>query len=241
MLKLEQIALEIGSREIFSGVNLEVKPEESVAIIGPSGAGKTLLLKVACGLIPATRGRVFLFGQDLSKVSFREKQHLLQKLGFSFQQSALFDFLNLESNLAFPLKEGFDLPDQEIKQRVVSLAKELGLIDAIRKMPGELSGGMKKRVSLGRAIIHHPRLLFCDDPTGGLDPITAMQITDLILNLRQKIKFSLILVSNESSVIRKLSDRVYLLYQASLREVGSARGLEFKQEKEWDELSGEYQ
>lgn len=241
MLKLEQVGLELGGRKIFSGVNLELKSEESVAVIGPSGTGKTLLLKVAAGLIPPTQGKIFIFGQDLATVSLREKQMLLQKLGFSFQQSALFDFLDLESNLGFPLKESFDLEEEEITWRVRELSKELGLADALKKMPSELSGGMKKRVSLGRAIIHQPKLLLCDDPTAGLDPITAAQISDLIVRLRQKIKFSLLLVSNELSVIKKLSERVYLLYQGSLREIGSANALEFKPDQEWGELSGEDQ
>ncbi len=240
MLGLESVSLELSGRRIFSGINLSVGPEESVALIGPSGAGKTLLLKAACGLIPASGGRVFLFGRDLSQVSFREKQNLVQQIGFSFQQSALFDFLDLYSNLAFPLKEVKQMDDDEIESRVLDLAKKLGLAEAIRKMPSELSGGMKKRVSLGRAIIHQPRLLFCDDPTAGLDPITASSISDLILELKSELKFSLLLVSNESSVIRKLADRVVLLYQGRLKEAGPGKEIEFRANQQWTEMVGEF-
>jgi phospholipid/cholesterol/gamma-HCH transport system ATP-binding protein len=240
MLKLESVGLELGGREIFSGINLELGRDEAIALIGPSGAGKTLLLKVACGLIPASRGKIFLFGQNLAEAGFRERQALFQKIGFSFQQSALFDFLELESNLAFPLKEGQELKDREIRPRVLSLAHELGLLDAISKMPAELSGGMKKRVSLGRALIHRPQLLFCDDPTAGLDPITASAISDLILKLKGDLKFSLLLVSNESSVLKKLADRVYLLYRGRLQEAGSGKEIEFRAGREWGKMVGEY-
>jgi len=241
MLKLESVGLELGGREIFSGITLELGLEESVALIGPSGAGKTLLLKAACGLIPASRGKIFIFGQDLSRISFREKQILLQKVGFSFQQSALFDFLDLYSNLAFPLKESRQMEDEKIEDLVLDLAGKLGLEDALKKMPAELSGGMKKRVSLGRAIIHQPRLLFCDDPTAGLDPITSAAISDLILKLKSELKFSLLLVSNESSVIRKLADRVYLLHQGRLKEVGPGKEIEFRAARQWGEMIGEFQ
>lgn len=235
MLRLESVGLELGGRVIFSDVNLEVKKGESVAIIGPSGAGKTLLLKVICGLVSATRGRIFLFGKEIDKLGYIEKLDVFKKIGFSFQQSALFDFLDLKSILGFPLKEGLRLRDEEIYPRVMSLAKELGLEDAVDKMANELSGGMKKRVSLGRALIHQPEILFCDDPTSGLDPITSSQISDLILRLKERLRFSLVLVSNELKVIRNLSERVYLLYQGRLKEVDK-KELQFGADREWSEI-----
>jgi len=236
MLKLESLGLELGGKQIFSDVNLAVREKESIALIGPSGAGKTLLLKTACGLIPAKTGRIFLFGQNLAKTGFLEKQELREKIGFSFQQAALFDFLDVSDNIGFPLKEAFDLGQAEIKARVDSLLKQLGLEGAGKKMPSQLSGGMKKRVSLGRAIVHRPKLLFCDDPTAGLDPITSAAISDLILKLREELQLTLVLISNQLSVIKKLADRAFMLYQGALREIGSAKDIEFSSGKEWDKM-----
>jgi len=238
MLKLQSVSLELAGRKIFSGVNFIVQEQEAVAIIGPSGAGKTLLLKICAGLIPASGGKVWLFGQELSKASFWEKQELRKKIGFSFQESALFDFLNVNGNLAFPLQAGLGLKKEEIRGAVNFLLKELGLEDAGEKVPVELSGGMKKRVSLGRAIIHKPSLLFCDDPSAGLDPITSRAIAELIFKLREELKFSLVLVSNQLSVIRKLVNRVYLLYQGELKEIGSAKELDFQASEHWSEIVG---
>jgi len=233
MLKLSSVGVELSGRRIFSGVDLEVREKESVALVGPSGAGKTLLLKTACGLVPGYSGRIFLFGQELGKSSWLEKQELRRKLGFSFQQAALFDFLDVRSNIAFPLKEALGLGEEEVKSRVNTLLQQLGLEDAAEKMPSQLSGGMKKRVSLGRAIVHNPQLLFCDDPTAGLDPITSSAITDLVLKLRQELKLTMVVISNQLWVIKKLADRVCLLYRGELSEVGSSQELEFKAGREW--------
>jgi len=238
MLKLQSVSLELAGRKIFSGVNFIVQEQEAVAIIGPSGAGKTLLLKICAGLIPPTQGKVWLFARELSKASFWEKQELRKKIGFSFQESALFDFLNVNDNLAFPLQAGLRLKKEKIKTAINFLLKELGLEDAGEKMPVELSGGMKKRVSLGRAIIHKPSLLFCDDPTAGLDPITSAAISELIFKLREELKFSLVLVSNQLSVIGKLVNRVYLLYRGRLKEIGSAKELDFQATEHWSEIVG---
>jgi phospholipid/cholesterol/gamma-HCH transport system ATP-binding protein len=236
MLKLSSVGVELAGRMIFSGVNFEVREKESVALVGPSGAGKTLLLKTACGLVPRYRGRIFLFGRELGRSSWLEKQEMRRKIGFSFQQAALFDFLDVRSNIAFPLKEALGLGKSEIKSRVNTLLGQLGLEDAAKKMPSQLSGGMKKRVSLGRAIVHNPQLLFCDDPTAGLDPVTSSAITDLILKLRQELKLTMVVVSNQLSVIRKLADRVCLLYSGELMDVGSSQELEFRAGTEWSRM-----
>jgi len=238
MLSLEQVGLELSGREIFSGVDLRVREKESVALIGPSGAGKTLLLKTCCGLIPASRGRVFLLGRELAESSWLLRQEVRRSVGFSFQQAALFDFLDVYSNVAFPLEEARGIDKSFVRPRVEKLLGELGLEEASGKMPSELSGGMKKRVSLGRAMVHNPKLLFCDDPTAGLDPITSASITDLIVKLRERLELTLVLVSNQLSAIKKLADRVYLLYQGRMREVGSGKDLEFKAGAEWARMIG---
>ncbi len=216
---------------IFSQVNLQVKAGESVVIIGPSGAGKSLLLKVASGLIPPSKGEVYIFGENLLEVGFFQRQGLLQKIGFSFQQSALFDFLSVEENIGFTLRSVLRWEEEKIKERVKFLIQAMGLEGAEKKMPEELSGGMKKRVSLARALAHSPQLLFCDDPTSGLDPITSSEISDLILKLKKEANFTLILVSNHLPTIRKLAQRAYLLYGGSLYELGSAQEIEFNAEK----------
>jgi len=221
----------LGVDWIFSQVNLQVKAGESVVIIGPSGAGKSLLLKVASGLIPPSKGEVYIFGENLLEVGFFQRQGLLQRIGFSFQQSALFDFLSVEENIGFTLRSVLRWEEEKIKERVKFLIQAMGLEGAEKKMPEELSGGMKKRVSLARALAHSPQLLFCDDPTSGLDPITSAEISDLILKLKKEANFTLILVSNHLPTIRKLAQRAYLLYGGSLYELGSAQEIEFNAEK----------
>ncbi len=231
MLRLEKVFLSLGVDWIFSRLNLEVSAGESIVIIGPSGAGKSLLLKLASGLIPPTRGKVYLFGENLFQIGFFQRQNLLKKIGFSFQQSALFDFLSVEENIGFTLRAVLRWEEEKIKERVSFLIKAMGLEGAEKKMPEELSGGMKKRVSLARALAHSPQLLFCDDPTSGLDPITSAEISELILRLKKEANFTLILVSNHLPTIRKLAKKVFLLYRGSLSELGSAQEIEFNAEK----------
>ncbi len=239
MLKLKQVSLTLEGYKIFSQLNFELQKGSAVAIIGPSGAGKTLFLKLSAGLIPPTTGSIYLFENDLTKLGMLQLQALRQKIGFSFQQSALFDFLSVRENIAFTLRHSLRWESEKIDKKVNFLLKATGLEDAKDKMPHELSGGMKKRVSLARALAHNPELLFCDDPTAGLDPITSSAIAHLIKELRQEFNFTLLLATNQLATIRRLVDDVYLLYRGRLEYIGKSKELEFQADKKWEFLLGE--
>jgi phospholipid/cholesterol/gamma-HCH transport system ATP-binding protein len=224
-LLIDRVERRFGDRVALSNVTLSCYPGEIAVIIGGSGAGKTTLLKILIGLDRPTSGSVVLDGVDLAKLSERELNKVRRKLGMVFQYSALLDSMNVLENVAFPLREHTKLKDREIRAKVIEKLKALGLTDIEQRFPSELSGGMKKRVGLARALMLEPRVLLYDEPTSGLDPITSRRVDDMILETRDKFGVTSVVISHDMTSALKIADRIHLLAQGRIVASGTAQEL----------------
>jgi phospholipid/cholesterol/gamma-HCH transport system ATP-binding protein len=220
IIELRDVHLSFDSNSVLEGVTFRIDEGESLAIIGQSGCGKSTLLKVAVGLLKPESGQVYLVGENIAGASQRALARARRKVGMLFQGNALFDFMNVRENVSIVLKEVLRLDRQEIDQKVKEMLQALHLGDIGELMPSELSGGMKKRVGLARALIGSPTILFCDAPTAGLDPITSDAIAELILQMKRRLNLTMLLVTNQMAVVRKLADRVAVLTGGKIIELG---------------------
>lgn len=201
-----------GNLPVLVDFNLEVFREENVVVLGRSGSGKSVLVKCIVGLISPDKGTIKVLGQDISQLQADELDQLRAKMGFLFQSNALYDSMTICENLRFPLKRhGKELTEEQLQTIVKEALQDVGLEHTADMMPSELSGGMAKRIALARAMILKPDIMCYDEPTAGLDPVTAREIESLILALRQKYKTSSILISHDMDCVRRTSDRVVLL------------------------------
>lgn len=218
---VENLHKAFGSQQVLDGVNLAVARDETLAILGRSGTGKSVLLKLLIGLQPPDSGSIRVHGQDISKLSLQELNSLRQKIGFLFQQAALYDSLTVEQNVAFPLRRHSADPEPKQKERVRELLHSVGMEEHAHKMPSEISGGMQKRVGLARALVLQPDILLFDEPTAGLDPITAAEIGDLIVGLQKKQKLTAIVVTHDIRGAKAFADRLVLLRDGKIVAEGS--------------------
>jgi phospholipid/cholesterol/gamma-HCH transport system ATP-binding protein len=216
MLSIQGLGISFGAHEVLRNINLQVPRGQTLAIIGESGCGKTVLLKALIQLIEPTTGNVFFDGQDLSTLNMHELAKQRTRFGFIFQQAALFDSMTIGQNVAFPLLQHTDLSEAEVQQRVLDQLADVGLPDSvIDKKPAELSGGMRKRVGVARALMLNPELVLYDEPTTGLDPIVSDVINELILRSRRRYCVTSIVVTHDMRTARKVADRVVMLYPTS--------------------------
>lgn len=206
MVSIEELGKRFDGRWVFRGVKLQVRDGESVAIIGPSGGGKSVLLKMVAGLLPTDEGAVRVGTGNV---------------GMLFQKNALFDSFTVEQNLLFPLQERRGLTGAPARERAASFLAAVGLAGTEGLMPNELSGGMQKRLGIARALIVEPELVLYDEPTAGLDPITSRSIADLIRGLRRERRSTILVVTNDMQRAYQLGDRVCLLAQQALIDGGS--------------------
>jgi len=223
MIKLEGIRLALGDRLVLDGAGLEVGAGETVALLGASGSGKSSLLRVAVGLLRPEAGRVTLGGEPVVGVSGERLRHLRRRVGMLFQGTALFDSMTVAENIGFVLREVMGLDPGQIAARVDALLARLRLGPIGAMFPAELSGGMKKRVGIARALAHDPPILFFDDPTAGLDPVTGEVIADLIAEVSNRSDRAAIVVTNQLPVILKVASRVALLHEGRVAELGPPR------------------
>lgn len=202
-------------------MNLEIKEGETITIIGGSGCGKSVLLKHIVGLLKPEVGEIEIDGQEITRLGMEELAEVQKKFGMLFQGAALFDSLTVGENISFGLRMLTDLDEKEIKRRVSEKLPLVGMEGIEQLMPAELSGGMKKRVALARAIAMNPKYILYDEPSTGLDPIIADVINNLILNLQEKLKITSIVVTHDMVTAYKVSDRIAMLYQGRIEEIGT--------------------
>lgn len=217
MVEVEGLGKRYQGNWVFRRISLQVRPQESIVILGPSGGGKSVLLKMIAGLVRPTEGAI---------------QLQTQNIGMLFQKNALFDYLTVEENLLFPLKERTSLSAEEAKQKATAFLSAVGLEGTQELYPDEISGGMQKRLGIARALIVEPELILYDEPTAGLDPITSKRIADLIKKLHQARKGTLITVTNDMQRAYQLGDRLFLLAQGRLIEGGTPQQVRQTQQPE---------
>jgi phospholipid/cholesterol/gamma-HCH transport system ATP-binding protein len=219
-LALQDVSIDFGDGYLLKNVNLEVREGESVVLIGPSGFGKSVVLKLFAGLLKPTTGKVMVSGKDLHAISPREQVELLLQMGMLFQKNALFDSLTVGENIAFPLREITKLSESEIQDRVTFFLEAVAIPHARDLFPDEISGGMQKRLGIARALALNPKIVLYDDPTAGLDPITSRRIVELILQLRAENKSTLVSVTNDMARAYQLADRITMVVDAELIVTG---------------------
>jgi len=223
MIKLADVHKSFGTQKVLNGVNLEISKGEISVVIGPSGVGKSVLLKHMIGLIRPDRGKVFVDGTDLSTLDSQELVKLRNKFGMLFQSAALFDSFTVFDNVAFPLVEHTKLSPQEISKRVMEKLDLVGLKSVENKFPSELSGGMKKRVGLARAVILEPEIILYDEPTTGLDPIMTESVDQLILSLQKQLNITSVVISHDIVSAFNIADNIAMIYGGKIIEAGAPK------------------
>ena len=225
-IRVENLSKAFGEQKVLDGVNLQVADGETVAVLGRSGTGKSVLLKLLIGLQTPDSGRVCIHGKDIAQLSLRDLNGLRRQMGFLFQQAALYDSLNVEDNVAFPLRRRGPVPPAELKNKVRELLASVGMEEHGRKLPSEISGGMQKRVGLARALVLDPDILLFDEPTAGLDPITAGEIDELIADLQHKRKLTSVIVTHDMHTAKTTADRMVMLRDGKIAAEGSFADLQ---------------
>ncbi len=222
---VESLEKRFGDTVVLTDVNMQVERSEVAVVIGGSGAGKTTLLRVLIGLERPTSGKVVVGGVDIAALSERELNQARRKFGMVFQYSALLDSMNVFDNVAFPLREHTKLSAKEVREKVLDKLKVLGLEGTHQRFPSQMSGGMRKRVGLARALMLEPEVLMYDEPTSGLDPITSRMVDDLILETRERFGVTSIVISHDMAGAVHIADRIFVLSKGKVAASGTPREL----------------
>jgi len=221
MIEIIDLKKSFNGKVVLNGVDLSIEKGKITVIIGRSGEGKSVLIKHIIGLLKPDSGKILIDGHDMTKMREREFIEVLKRFGMLFQGAALFDSMTVAENVGFPLKEHTDLSDKEIRKIVSEKLRRVGLVGVEDMMPADLSGGMKKRVGLARAIVMDPEIVLFDEPTTGVDPILADSIADMMLETQRALKTTYIAITHDIQLTYKIADKVAMLHQGKIVEQGA--------------------
>jgi phospholipid/cholesterol/gamma-HCH transport system ATP-binding protein len=227
IIEIKNLCKSFGDNAVLKGINLSVKKGEDLVILGRSGSGKSITIKCLVGLIHADQGEIKVFGTDITKLNNDDLNEIRARIGFLFQNGALYDSMTVRQNLAFTLKHHSRfLRSDEIDEATVEALQNVGLEEAIDKMPSELSGGMRKRIGLARTLIIKPEIILYDEPTSGLDAITSKEISELILSIQKKYKTTSIIITHDMACAKRTGNRILILKDGIIIAEGTYSELE---------------
>lgn len=222
VVEIRNLVKSFGDLDVLKGVDLDLYRQENLVVLGKSGSGKSVLIKIMVGLLKQDSGSMKVFGKEVLSLNKEELNALRLKIGFSFQNSALYDSMTVKENLEFPLvRNEKNLTRKEINHRIEDLLDSVGLPQTINQMPSELSGGQKKRIGVARTLILKPEIMLYDEPTAGLDPITCIDINNLILEVRERYKTSSIVITHDLACAKQTGDRMAVLLDGQFKSVGT--------------------
>lgn len=220
-IRIIDIHKSFGIQKVLDGINLEIEKGKITVIIGKSGGGKSVLIKHLIGLLKPDEGEIWIDGVEITQLNEKELNNVRKKFGMLFQEAALFDSMNVFDNVAFPLREHTKLSEKEIESIVEERLRQVGLRDVTEKMPSELSGGMRKRVGLARALVLDPDIILFDEPTSALDPVIALTIEELIKETQKYMKKTYVVISHDILGMFRIADKVAMLYDGRIVEYGT--------------------
>jgi len=227
VVEMEHLRKSFGNNHVLRDINLVIRKGETLAILGQSGTGKSVLIKCIVGLVEIDDGKLFILGQNISGLKYSEMIEIQKKIGFLFQSGALYDSMSVRENLEFPLRRQIrSIPKEKIESLVKEALQDVGLVEAIDKAPSELSGGMRKRLGLARTLILKPEIMLYDEPTTGLDPITSKEISKLILEVQRKYDTTSIIITHDIDCVKLTADRIIVLKNGICAAEGTYDDLE---------------
>jgi phospholipid/cholesterol/gamma-HCH transport system ATP-binding protein len=222
MISIMDLYKSFGDNHVLRGVNLEVENKENVVVLGRSGTGKSVLIKIICGLLMPDSGSVNVLGKEVELLNDKELQQLRLQIGFSFQNSALYDSMTIKENLAFPLvRHSKHLSKAQVNEQIERVLDAVGLLQTINQMPAELSGGQRKRIGIARTLILQPKIMLYDEPTSGLDPITSIEINKLINLVKEKFNTTSIIITHDLTCAKTTGDKVAMLFDGKFIKKGT--------------------
>ncbi|MBC7689759.1 MAG: ATP-binding cassette domain-containing protein [Aquabacterium sp.] len=222
VIDIKELYKAFGTNKVLCGVDLQVDKGENVVVLGRSGTGKSVLIKIICGLLTQDEGEVIVLGEDVKNLEPRQLEALRLKVGFSFQLSALYDSMTVGENIAFPLKRNFqNLTKKEVWMRVDEMLNSVSLLKSKDQYPAELSGGQKKRIGIARTLVLRPEIMLYDEPTAGLDPISSIEINSLIKNIKEEFSVSSIIITHDLVCAKTTGDRLVMMFDGVVQKQGT--------------------
>jgi phospholipid/cholesterol/gamma-HCH transport system ATP-binding protein len=233
IITIKNLSKTFGKNQVLKDVNLSVNKGESLVVLGRSGSGKSVTIKCLVGLVKIDNGSIKIFDKEISNLTEDELNPIRVKIGFMFQNGALYDSMSVRQNLAFTLKHhSKDLEKEEVEKQIVEALENVGLVESIDKMPADLSGGMRKRIALARTLIIKPEIMLYDEPTSGLDTITSREISELMLSVQEKYKTTSIIITHDMPCAKATANRIMILKDGAINAEGTYDELE-KSSDEW--------
>jgi phospholipid/cholesterol/gamma-HCH transport system ATP-binding protein len=233
VINIKGLYKSFGKNDVLKGLDITVKKAENLVMLGKSGSGKSITIKCLVGLVEADKGDIKVFDTDITKLGYNQLNEIRLRIGFLFQNSALYDSMTVRQNLEFPLKRhSKKMSSKKVEDVIMEALENVGLAESIDKMPSELSGGMRKRIGLARTLILKPEIILYDEPTTGMDTITSREISELILAIQKKIKTTSIIITHDMACAKLTGDRLVILKDGVIEAEGSYESLQ-KSDDEW--------